>query len=135
MPRKKSASMSDAHKAALAAGREHSRAVRRYLEALETSKPRRGRKPSKEKLQARLAEIEEQIATAGSIERLSLVQQRIDAQERLAGLDETEDISELEAGFVEHAKPYAESKGITYAAFREVGVPAAVLQQAGIPRR
>lgn len=36
--------MSDDHKAALAEGRAQGRAVRAYLEGLEASKPRRGRK-------------------------------------------------------------------------------------------
>ena len=38
--------MSADHKAALAKGREEGRIVRRYLEALESNRPRRGRKLS-----------------------------------------------------------------------------------------
>ena len=47
--------MSDDHKAALAAGRNEGRAVRRYLEALEAHKPKRGRKRTPESIQKRLA--------------------------------------------------------------------------------
>lgn len=36
--------MSDEHKAALAEGRDQGRAVRRYLDALEQHRPKRGRK-------------------------------------------------------------------------------------------
>src|ERR1700689_982496 len=43
--------MSQAHKEALAIGREEGRAVRRYLEALEAHRPKRGRKRSQETIQ------------------------------------------------------------------------------------
>jgi hypothetical protein len=36
---------------------------------------------------------------------------------------------------VKSAAPYSERKGITYSAWREVGVPANVLEKAGISRR
>ena len=42
--------MSDSHKAALAEGREQGRAVRRYLEALEAHKLKRGRKRTQESI-------------------------------------------------------------------------------------
>ncbi len=42
--------MSAEHKAALAKGREEGRAVRRYLEALEEQRPRRGRKRTPESI-------------------------------------------------------------------------------------
>ena len=44
------------------------------------------------------------------------------------------DLEGLEAGFVEYAKAYSERKGITYAAWREAGVPASILKDAGIKR-
>ena len=47
---------------------------------------------------------------------------------------ETTDISELEDAFVEVAVSYSGRKGITYSAWREVGVPAATLKRAGISR-
>ena len=40
--------------------------------------------------------------------------------------------TEEERAFVEAAAPYGERKGISYKAWREVGVPAAVLKRAGI---
>lgn len=44
----------------------------------------------------------------------------------------TATLAGLEVAFVEHAKPYAEGKGITRAAFRELGVPSSVLTKAGV---
>ena len=44
------------------------------------------------------------------------------------------DLSELEKGFVDAAAEYGRRKGITYAAWREAGVPSAVLNRAGIGR-
>ena len=46
-------SMSEDHKTALAQGRSEGRAVRRYLEALEAHKPRRGRKRTVESMKSR----------------------------------------------------------------------------------
>jgi hypothetical protein len=42
------------------------------------------------------------------------------------------DTSELEADFVKVARSYGDRRGIAYAAWREVGVPAAALTAAGI---
>jgi hypothetical protein len=50
--------MSAGHKQALAVGREDSRAVRQYLEALQSHKPKRGRKRTSESVRARLDQIE-----------------------------------------------------------------------------
>jgi len=38
----------------------------------------------------------------------------------------------LECDFVEHAKSFADQRGITWAAWRDVGVPIGVLARAGI---
>ena len=53
--------MSQAHKDALAIGREEGRAVRRYLEALEAHKPKRGRKRNPDTIEKRLQQIEDKI--------------------------------------------------------------------------
>ena len=67
--------MSDAHKNALAHGRELGRAVRDYLEYLEWSKPTRGRK--RDTSPERIAEVEAQIAEADSpLQRLQLIHAR-----------------------------------------------------------
>jgi hypothetical protein len=126
--------MSNEHKAALAEGRDQGRAVRRYLEALEANKPRRGRKRSPESLKKRLAAIETEIASADPLKRVHLVQERSDLQQALEASASNVDIDQLEKDFVKSAAPYSERKGITYATWREVGVPAAVLEKAGIKR-
>ena len=126
--------MSSEHKAALAEGREQGRAVRRYLEALEANKPRRGRKRSPESLKKRLDAIESEIASADPLKRVHLVQERADLQDALDATASNVDIGQLEKAFVKAAAPYSERKGITYATWREVGVPAAVLEKAGISR-
>src|SRR3954452_10311843 len=84
--------MSDTHKAALAEGREQGRAVRRYLEALEAHKPRRGRKRTPESMEKRLAAIEDKLAQADPLTRLQLVQERMDIERQLEAADSTVDM-------------------------------------------
>ncbi|HEX6569915.1 MAG TPA: hypothetical protein VF015_12145 [Acidimicrobiales bacterium] len=126
--------MSKEHKAALAEGRDQGRAVRRYLEALEANKPRRGRKRSPESLKKRLDTIESEIATADPLKRVHLVQERSDLQDALDASKSNVDLAQLEKDFVKAAAPYSERKGITYSTWREVGVPVNVLEKAGISR-
>ncbi len=66
--------MSQAHKDALAIGREEGRAVRRYLEALEAHKPKRGRKRSPESIQKRLDQIDDKVDYSDPLSRVHLVQ-------------------------------------------------------------
>lgn len=127
-------SMSADHKAALALGREEGRAVRRYLEALDAHRPKRGRKRTIESVQKRLADIEQKVAGADALSRLQLVQERLNLQKELDAKSTTVDLGSLEAEFVKAAKGYSERKGISYAAWREAGVDAAVLKKAGISR-
>ena len=134
MPTAKKSAMSDDHKEALAIGRAEGRAVRAYLEALESNKPKRGRKRTKESISTRLEKIDVELEDADALRRLQLVQERLDLTEELAGMDTGIDIGELEAEFTRVAKGYASRKGISYAAFRQAGVPAAVLKKAGISR-
>jgi hypothetical protein len=126
--------MSDAHKEALALGREQGRAVRRYLEALELHKPKRGRKRTPESVQKQLAAIEAKLPSSDALTRVQLIQQRMDLQAELATKSETVDLGALESGFVKAAREYGQRKGISYAAWREAGVDAAVLKKAGIGR-
>ena len=128
--------LSNAHKAALAKGRSQAHAVRLYLEALEASRPRRGRKRSPETIQERLTEIEAEYETASAIRALHLLQERRNLEGELATLDDADDeaLPQLERGFVQNACAYAEAKGIEYATWREAGVSADVLRAAGIER-
>lgn len=133
MPRKNSP-MSSEHKAALAKGRALGKSVRDYLEALDQNKPKRGRKRTADSVKKRLEVIETSLSGASAIKRLELVQERRDLTVELATMGTTVDLSGLEKGFVRDAKAYSDSKGITYASWREVGVPADVLKKAGITR-
>jgi hypothetical protein len=126
--------MTDEHKEALARGRAEGRAVRAYLEALEAHKPKRGRKRTPESMRARIEAIEAALPEADPMTRLQLVQERMDLDAAIAASETTVDLTALEDGFVAAAAGYGERKGITYAAWREVGVPAAVLKRAGIKR-
>ncbi|MGH9155319.1 MAG: hypothetical protein ACRD1K_05635 [Acidimicrobiales bacterium] len=126
--------MTDEHKQALALGREQGRAVRRYLEALEAHRPKRGRKRTPESIQRRLDDIETRLETADPLSRLQLRQERMNLENELATKSETVDISALEDDFVEAAQEYGSRKGITYMAWREAGIDAAVLKRAGIRR-
>lgn len=118
----------------MAEGRSQSRLVAAYLEALETHKPKRGRKRTPQSIDKRLEAIEQEIASASPIKQVSLIQERrdlIDEKEKMGG---SVDLTGLEDDFVEAARAYGERKGISYAAWREIGVPAAVLKRAGISR-
>lgn len=128
--------LSTSHKAALALGREEGHAVRRYLEALEATKRKRGRVRTIDSIQRRLATIEKQIAGADPVARLQLFQERTDLQAELRQKKRTAsiDVPALEADFVRAAKGYSERKGITYATWRAAGIDAAVLKKAGITR-
>lgn len=125
--------MSEEHKAALAAGRRESRVVKSYLDALGSRRP--GRPVTKETVTNKIAGIEEKLSVeTDPIKKLELTQARLDAEDQLASLSEGEDLAALETEFAEVAKSYSERKGISYSAWREIGVPAPVLKAAGIPR-
>lgn len=126
--------MSSEHKAALAKGREEGLAVRRYLEALESSKPRRGRRRTSTSIEKRLAAIDAQLAESEPLTRLHLTQEKKDLEDELSRSGEVQDLSGLEKQFVKVAKSYGERKGISYSTWRSAGVSAAVLQRANIAR-
>jgi len=126
--------LSASHKAALAEGRRQGNAVRRYLVALERSKPRRGRSTSTEALQARLEDLESKVAGADALQRVHLLQERRNLEQRIeaASVEAEDDLPELEEAFIWVAAEYGSRKGIDYATWREAGVSADVLQRAGI---
>ena len=126
--------MSDAHKAALAEGRNQGRSVRRYLEALDAHKPKRGRKRTRESMQKRLDRIDQELSGADPLKRLQLIQERLDLHAELEAASEKIDLSGLEQEFVDAAAAYSARKGISYAAWRELGVEPGVLKRAGISR-
>lgn len=123
--------MSDEHKAALAEGRRQSRVIKAYLNAIAARKP--GRPLTREGLTSRLETVSSKLqASDNPLEVVDLIQSRLDIEKALADLESSQDLDRLEADFVEQVAPYSERKGITYTAWREFGVPAAVLKAAGI---
>jgi hypothetical protein len=127
-------SVTEEHKAAMAEGRRQGAAISAYLDAIEQHRPKRGRKRTVESIDKQLADIEDRLQTATGVTRLGLVQQRIDLQQERDALGKTVDLAPLEDAFVAAAKGYSERKGISAAAWREIGVPADVLKRAGITR-
>ena len=126
--------MTAAHKAALAKGREEGRVVRHYLEALDETKPRRGRKRTPESIQKRLVAIDTAFPDAAPLKRLQLAQEELNLEAELAVVDDVIDVAGLEKAFIKVARAYGDRKGISYSAWRTVGVTAAVLQSAGVAR-
>jgi hypothetical protein len=138
MPKEKTApsrrSMTAAHKAALAKGREEGLAVRRYLEALESSRPKRGRKRTPASIDRKLATIETQLPDADPLARLHLLQEKKDLEEERSRSGDVHDLTSLEKQFIKVARSYGQRKGISYGTWRTAGVSAAALQKAGIAR-
>ena len=120
------------HKAAMIQGRTETRVVRQYLEALGGTRPKGGRRRSKEVLEKKLAAVEEAIGSADPVTHLQLVQERIDLVKAIEAAEQSVDIEELENEFVQIAASYSERKSISYQAWREVGVDVRVLRAAGI---
>lgn len=115
--------------------RSETEMVRRYLDALLAPKPR-GPLSSPQWLEERLNEVKEALSNdgLGSLERLAMTQKRLDLERQLqvANFNGGRSLEQLEVEFVVVAASYSERKGITYPAWRQVGVPAAVLRKAGI---
>ncbi len=132
--RTKKRGMTAEHKAALAVGREQARAVANYLEALEASKPKRGRKRTLDTVKRQLSETSAALKEASGASKLELIQRRRDLEVELATMQAGggPDLGGLEKAFVKHAKAYAARKGIGRATFREFGVPSEVLKRAGV---
>jgi hypothetical protein len=124
----------------MAQGRQQGAAIRRYLHALETSTQprRRGRPRTPASIDQRLNAISTQLAAPNvdPLKQIRLIQERLDLtaeRDRLINATET-DPTTFEDDFVTAAGPYSERKGITYQAWRELGVPKTVLQRAGLTR-
>ncbi|HUR48334.1 MAG TPA: hypothetical protein VMY88_02240 [Acidimicrobiales bacterium] len=128
--------MTDEHKAALSAGRQQGAIVRRYLDALDANRPKRGRKRTPESIRKRLEAIDSQLNSKNSLVRLQLMQEHSDLQKELETMSSAEpvDISVLEEEFARSAAEYGRRKGISYDTWRRAGVSSAVLKKAGISR-
>ena len=124
------------HKAAMAEGRKHANNVKRYLEHIADSKPKRGRRRTVESITARLAVIDAEFETASALAKLGLHQERDDLNEELKSIERRQgsaaEVEELRQLFIESALPYAQSKELKAKAFRQMGVDPKTLKEAGI---
>jgi hypothetical protein len=68
------------------------------------------------------------------LEELQLIQRRIELEREVEERSARGNVEELERQFVDCAAKYGRLKGITYTAWRSIGVEAAVLKVAGIGR-
>jgi len=120
----------------MASGREAASAVNAYLKAFEAQKPKRGRKVSIDDLQRRLVAASEEAGKAAGTAKLLAIQTVADLEKRIEDLADTtsDNIEDLEVRFLKYAKAFSESKGITYATWRKMGVSADLLKKAGISR-
>jgi 1,6-anhydro-N-acetylmuramate kinase len=112
----------EAQKERMVLGAKAMRAVDAYLAHINADKPR-GRKVDKEALQAKI-DAEESLA-----KKVILISQMHEAIERD---QRAEAEAELEEAFLKHVNWFSDQHGITYNAWREIGVPANVLSKAGI---
>lgn len=126
--------MTAEHKEAIRQGRKESSAVKAYLEALAVgAAPRRSADPGA--IQRRLRGVEERLASESNpLKRLELTQQKMNLASALEATTGESDEGRLREEFIKVAAAYGRRQGISYKAWRAVGVPANVLQQAGISR-
>lgn len=126
--------MTPEHKEAIRQGRKESSAVKAYLEVLSTgATQRRSADPSA--IQRRLKVTEDRLANESNrLKQLELTQQKMNLENALKASSGDSDEAKLRQDFVKVAAAYGKRQGISYKAWRAVGVPASVLKQAGVSR-
>jgi hypothetical protein len=115
--------------------RAEGKIIRDYLNALDARAEldgRRGPRITPERIQGKIDSINEQLVHAKGVNKLQLVQAKLNLERQLGDLDSSEDLEDLEEQFTAVVARWAERKGISYSALRAVGVPAAVLRTAGV---
>lgn len=133
-PRRGSRGLSAEHKAQMARGRDEARIVRAYLDAVDNGAKRPGRRRSPESISTQIAKVDALLREARGMDKLKLVKQRRDLEAARAKIAPVADHVGLERDFVRVARSYGERRSIDYSMWREVGVPAAVLTKAKVPR-
>ncbi len=124
--------MTQEHKEALARGRKEARAIKAYLKTVDTRY--QGRPVTRESLEKRLEKTNRRIEDSDDpLKTVDLIQTRLDIELALSRVEDVESTERLEAKFVKYAASYSERKGVSYTAWRQFGVPAAVLRNAGVP--
>ncbi len=112
--------------------RAQAKIIREYLEAIERNRPRRGRKRTRDTVEKQLGQVQGLLEDAEPLDRLHLIQRKIDLETELENLKNKVDIRDLEARFIASAKEYSDRKGISYDAWHALGIPNEVLERAGI---
>lgn len=112
--------------------------VRAYITFLRGNGASGARAVAREDVQENLARVERRLSAFASsgdpLTYIALVQERIALTQAAESLEKLPSRAELEKHFIGVAAAWSEENGITYPAWREIGVPAAVLKEAGIPR-
>lgn len=127
--------VTDEHKQAMAVGRREARIVGDYLAALRDARPKRGRRRTEETVQRQMQDVDTQLRdNPEPLRELKLIQERQDLAQELEQLRNSVTLDEYEQPFIDIAVNYSGRQGISYSAWREVGVPADVLRRAGIKR-
>jgi hypothetical protein len=111
------------------------RVVNPYLLSLSAKKKNNSGKRSPERLAAKLETISAKLdtdTTLTPVARLRLYQDRIDITRDLNAATYQPDIDGLVKLFIEVGAEWAKDTGISYQAFRDMGVPTSVLREARI---
>lgn len=113
-------------------GVAQAKTLQAYIDAL-TDAPTTKWTP--ETLKKQLEGVEENLAAANSaLQKLTLIQRKLDIEKQLGILCGVQSFEQIEQAFVDIGLDLATRKGITYEAFRLIGIPAGVLERAGIKR-
>ncbi|MGI9120746.1 MAG: hypothetical protein ACR2G7_11610 [Acidimicrobiales bacterium] len=113
---------------------DQARAVRRYLSAIESTRPGRGTKRTTDAIGNRITKVDEMLISADPLTRVHLTQERIElhAEQVRLGNGNQPPLAQLERDFVRVIRSYSDRNGISFAAWRQVGVDTKVLDRAGI---
>lgn len=118
------------HKANLMAGRARAATVKQYLKALPDMQ--RLSKTTEKELREQLATAQAAADNSDDLTRLEHLQRVHDLEDQIIQLDEKAAFDDLTDQFIGIAAEYSEVKGIDRRAWRDYGVPASVLDRAGI---
>jgi len=109
--------------------------VETYLTALEAQQGKlaRGRR-TREWLESHVRDIDAKLPAASGVQRLGLIQDRLECEADLLSFAALDNFENLQQAFIKVAATYSERTGVSWQAWREVGVPVAVLNEAGVTR-
>ncbi|HEV2070148.1 MAG TPA: hypothetical protein VGR26_10170 [Acidimicrobiales bacterium] len=108
--------------------------MRRYLSAVEIARPGKGTKRTSDAIGNRITKVDEMLVSADPLRRVHLTQERIELHAEYVRVTNgnAPDQSQLQRDFIRVARSYGDRNGITYAAWRQCGVDAEVLERAGV---